>query len=207
MRENLTEIVFILDRSGSMGHLTNDTIGGFNSFIEQQKQEEGEAILTTVLFDDQYDVLHDGVDLNEIQQLTNKEYYARGMTALLDAIGKTINTVHSRLENTDEKYRPSKVIFVITTDGEENCSKEFTREQIKKLVEKQTKEHDWQFLFLGANIDAISTAQSFGISGQFAANYTASSVGTDSLYATLSKSVSNFRGMGEIQENWNSEIK
>ena len=207
MRSNLTEIVFILDRSGSMGSLEKDTIGGFNSFIERQNQEEGDAILTTVLFDDKYEILHDGVSIKDVKQLTNKEYYARGMTALLDAMGKTIITVKNRLNNTDEKYRPSKVIFVITTDGQENCSKEFNRDQIKTLVEQQTKENDWQFLFLGANIDAISTAQSFGIDGKFASNYTASAVGTDSLYSTLSCSVSSYRSKGVIEDDWKDNLK
>jgi len=207
MNNNLTEIVFILDRSGSMGHLVNDTIGGFNSFIEKQKQEEGDAILTTILFDDQYEILHNGVDIKKVKPLTTKEYSARGMTALLDAIGKTINTVGERLNNLPEVYRPSKIIFVITTDGEENSSKEFTQKQIKEMIESQTKERDWQFLFLGANIDAVNTAQSFGINGQFASNYTASSVGTDSLYTSLSRGISNYRGKGIMESNWNADIK
>ena len=173
MKENLTEIVFILDRSGSMSSLTTDTIGGFNSFIDTQKQEDGEAILTTILFDDQYEILHNGVDIKTVKPLTSKEYSARGMTALLDAIGKTINTVGERLNKTNEDDKPSKVIFVITTDGQENSSKEFTQSKVKEMIEHQTNNYSWQFMFLGANIDAVSTAQSFGISGQFASNYTA----------------------------------
>lgn len=207
MKENLTEIVFILDRSGSMGSLTEDTIGGFNTFIENQKKEEGEAILTTILFDDKYEVLHNGVNLKDVKPLTNKEYYARGMTALLDAIGKTINTVGERLSKTKEEDKPSKIIFVITTDGEENSSREFTQLKIKEMIEHQTNKYNWQFMFLGANIDAVGTAQSFGISGQFAANYTASSVGTDALYNTLSKSVSICRSVGILDADWKNELK
>ena len=207
MKENLTEIVFILDRSGSMSSLTTDTIGGFNSFIDTQKQEDGEAILTTILFDDQYEILHNGVDIKTVKPLTSKEYSARGMTALLDAIGKTINTVGERLNKTNEDDKPSKVIFVITTDGQENSSKEFTQSKVKEMIEHQTNNYSWQFMFLGANIDAVSTAQSFGISGQFASNYTANSVGTDSLYRSVSKSVASYRSAGEILDNWNNEIK
>jgi uncharacterized protein YegL len=207
MKENLTEIVFIIDRSGSMANLTNDTIGGFNTFIENQKKEAGEAVLTTILFDDKYEILHDGVDIKKVNPLTDKEYFARGMTALLDAIGKTINTIGERLNKTEEVERPSKVIFVITTDGAENSSSEFTKPQIKEMIEHQTNKYNWQFMFLGANIDAVGTAQSFGISGQFASNYTASSVGTDALYTTLSKSVASYRSVGEVSDNWKDELK
>jgi len=207
MKNNLTEIVFILDRSGSMDSLVADTIGGFNSFIETQKQEYGEALLTTILFDDQYEILHNGVDIKTVKPMTTKEYSARGMTALLDAIGKTINTVGDRLNKLDEDNKPSKVIFVITTDGQENQSKEFSRKKIKEMIEHQTNTYDWQFLFLGANIDAVGTAQSFGISGQFASNYTANSVGTDSLYTSLSKSVCNYRSVGAMDTNWKDDIK
>lgn len=207
MKDNLTEIVFILDRSGSMGNLVNDTIGGFNSFIETQKQEDGEAVLTTILFDDKYEILHNGVDIKTVNPLTTKEYSARGMTALLDAIGKTINTVNERLNNTNEEDKPSKVIFVITTDGQENMSKEFKQAQVKEMIERQTNENKWQFLFLGANIDAVSTAQSFGISANFASNYSANSVGTDALYTTLSKSVASYRDMGVMKDDWNKDIK
>ena len=207
MKNNLTEIVFILDRSGSMGHLVTDTIGGFNAFVEDQKKEDGEAVLITILFDDQYEILHNGVDVKTVSPLTTKEYFARGMTALLDAIGKTINTVGERLNKMEEDNKPSKVIFVITTDGQENSSREFTQPQIKEMIEKQTNTYNWQFMFLGANIDAVSTAQNFGISGQFASNWTASSVGTDSLYRNLSKSVTGYRSGGVIESDWSDDIK
>jgi len=207
MKNNLTELIMILDRSGSMSSLVTDTIGGFNSFIEKQKQEDGEALLTTILFDDKYEVLHNGVDIKTINPLTTNEYSARGMTALLDAIGKTINTVGDRLSKTNEEDKPSKVIFVITTDGQENMSKEFTQSQIKKMVKHQTDKYNWQFVFLGANIDAVGTAQSFGIQGQFASNYTASSAGTDSVYTSLSKNIASYRSVGELSANWNEDIK
>jgi uncharacterized protein YegL len=207
MKENLTEIVFILDRSGSMSNLVTDTIGGYNSFIDTQKQEDGEAVLTTILFDDQYEILHNGVDIKTVKPLTSKEYSARGMTALLDAIGKTINTVGDRLNKTNEDDKPSKIIFVITTDGQENSSKEFTQAKIKEMIEHQTNNYSWQFLFLGANIDAISTAQNFGISSNFASNYTANSIGTQSIYSSLSKSVADYRSVGVVCDNWNDEIK
>ena len=207
MKDNLTEIIFILDRSGSMSRLVEDTIGGFNSFIETQKQEDGEALLTTILFDDQYEILHNGVDIKTVNPLTTKEYSARGMTALLDAIGKTINTVGDRLSKASEDHKPSKVIFVITTDGQENSSKEFNQAQIKKMVKHQTDKYSWQFLFLGANIDAIGTAESFGISGQFASNYSANSIGTDSLYTSLSKNVASYRSVGELSVDWNKDVK
>jgi uncharacterized protein YegL len=207
MKDNLTEIVFILDRSGSMVDLTNDTIGGFNSFIENQKQEPGEAILTTILFDDQYDIFHNGVDIKSIKPLTTKEYFARGMTALLDAIGKTINTVGERLNKTKEEDKPSKVIFVITTDGQENASREFTQPKIKEMIERQTKDYNWQFIFLGANIDALSTAKSFGIQAQFSSNYTANAIGTQSVYDGVTRVVSKYREKGTINNNWKDDIK
>lgn len=207
MKTNLTEIVFILDRSGSMRFLTKDTIGGFNSFIENQKKEEGEALVTTILFDDKYEILHNGINIENITPLTGKEYSARGMTALLDAVGKSINDVGDRLNRTEESERPSKVIFVITTDGQENSSKEFNREQIKEMITRQTDKYNWQFMFLGANIDAVGEAASLGINPVFASNYVASPVGTDSLYATLSKTVSNYRSVGSVDCNWNVDLK
>lgn len=207
MKENLTEIVFILDRSGSMSSLVEDTIGGFNTFIENQKKEKGEALLTTVLFDHDYELLHDGLNLQSVKPLTNKEYYPRGTTALLDAVGRTINTIGDRLNNTPEEEKPSKVIFVITTDGQENSSKEFTRSQIKDMVKHQTEKYDWQFIFLGANIDAVSTAEGFGISGQFASNYTANTMGTRSVYETMSNVVADYRVKGVVLDDWNQDIK
>lgn len=207
MKENLTEVIFILDRSGSMNELTNDTIGGFNTFIEKQKNEPGEALITTVLFDDQYEVLHNGVNLKDVKPLSNKEYFTRGWTALLDAIGKTINTVGARLYNTPEEEKPSNVIMVITTDGEENSSKEFNQAQIKEMIELQTNTYNWEFVFLGANIDAVSTARGFGIKASNAATYTASNIGTQSLYSSVCDSVSSYRATGKMNDDWSKDIK
>jgi len=207
MRDNLTEIVFILDRSGSMDVLVDDTIGGYNSFIETQRNQDGEALITTILFDDRYEILHNGVNIKEIQALTRKEYFARGMTAMLDSIGKAINTVGERLSNTNEEDRPSKVIFVITTDGMENSSVEFKKDQIKSMIEHQIGKYNWQFIFLGANIDAVSEAESLGINAMHAANYTASGLGTRSVYSSISKTVTNCRANGVIDSNWASEVK
>lgn len=190
MKKNLTEMVFILDRSGSMMHLTNDTIGGFNSMIENQKKEEGEAFVTTVLFDDQYELLHDHIDIKEIQPITNKEYYARGMTALLDAVGKTINSIGNRLSATPEDERPDKVIFVITTDGMENASCEFAKSAVKDMIEHQQNKYSWTFMFLGANMDAVGEAASLGINTDFARTYTANTWGTQSVYNAMSCAMS-----------------
>ena len=209
MNNNLTEIVIILDRSGSMQNLATDTIGGFNAFVEGQKKEEGEARLTAVLFDDKYEILHNGVDISDIPILTKKEYYARGMTAMLDAIGKTINDVGERLSKTEEKDRPGKIIFVITTDGLENASREFSKSQIKKMIERQQNEYSWQFLFLGANIDSFSEAGGLGISRDFTANYAASGNGTEMLYSAINTAVGSARKSksGKVAENWAYDLK
>lgn len=193
MKKNLTEMVFILDRSGSMSSLTSDTIGGFNSMIESQKKEDGEAFVTTVLFDDKYELLHDHIDIQEVKELTNKEYFARGMTALLDAVGKTINSIGARLANTEEEKRPEKVIFVITTDGFENASIEFTKAKVKEMIEHQQEKYSWTFMFLGANMDAVGEAASLGIKTDFARTYTATAQGTSSVYTSLSSAMSFMR--------------
>lgn len=185
MKDNLTEIVFILDKSGSMGRLRSDTIGGYNTYIEDQKKEPGEAFLTTVLFDDKYVLLHDHVDLKEVQPLTERDYRPGGCTALMDAIGKTINSVGQRMANAPEEERPAHVIFVITTDGYENASKEFDRAKVKAMIEHQQSKYSWTFLFLGAGIDAYSEAESIGIGGVYTMSVQASKVGTDNLYKSV----------------------
>lgn len=195
MKKNLTEIVFLLDRSGSMGYLTDDTIGGFNSMIEQQKKENGEAYVTTVLFNSNRFVLHDHVDIQEIQPMTHADYMAYGMTALLDAAGATIDSIGERLANTPEEERPEKVIFAITTDGYENDSREYTRDKVKEMIEHQQKKYSWVFMFLGANMDAVAEAGKYGIDSNFAATYTANNIGTSSVYACTSKSLSNLRSV------------
>lgn len=189
MKKNLTEMVFILDRSGSMLRLVSDTIGGFNAMIAEQKKADGEVFVTTVLFDDQYDILHDHVDIQGISPITDKEYYARGCTALLDAVGRTINSVGARLNQTPEDERPEKVIFVITTDGLENASHEFDKKTVRAMIEHQQEKYSWTFIFLGANMDAVSEAEQLGINAGFARNYTADGEGTRSVYTSVSKAM------------------
>jgi uncharacterized protein YegL len=207
MKENLTELVFILDRSGSMSGLETDTIGGFNSMLERQKKESGEAFVTTVLFDDKYEVLHDRYDIKGVNLLTEKEYYVRGSTALLDAIGITINNIGKALSDTKEEDRPGKVLFVIITDGMENSSREFSYEKVKKMVEHQKSKYSWDFIFLGANIDAIKTANSFGISADMATNFVSDSAGTQLNYKIVSEVVSSFRKGKNVDKSWKDEIE
>ena len=193
MRENLTELVFILDRSGSMGGLESDTIGGFNSMITKQQKEEGEAVVSTVLFDDACDVIHDRVPIGEVKQLTDKEYYVRGCTALLDAVGGAIRHIGNVQKYAREEDRPAKTLFVITTDGLENASKQYSFKDVKKMIERQKEKYNWEFLFLGANIDAIEVAGSMGISRDRAANYNCDAVGTALNYEVLEQAVSRVR--------------
>lgn len=170
MADNTTEIVFILDRSGSMGGLEDDTIGGFNSMLAKNKKSEGEAYVTTILFDDKVETLHDREDIKEVKPITENEYYVRGCTALLDAVGRTISHIASVHKSLKEN-KPQKTIFIITTDGQENASKEYNKKTVKDLIEKQKKESGWEFIFLGANIDAAETAESIGIDRKRAVNY------------------------------------
>lgn len=192
MNMELTEIIFLLDRSGSMGGVESDTIGGFNAFIEKQRHLDGETIVTAVLFDDKYEILWNGVQAKEAK-LTDQEYFVRGRTALLDAVGKTILDVGYRLSNTKEDKRPGKVIFVITTDGLENASREFTHQKVKELIKHQQEKYGWEFIFLGANIDAEKEAHFIGINTENAYNYEASEVGIQEMYCRLNESVSEMR--------------
>jgi uncharacterized protein YegL len=192
MNRNLTEIVFLLDRSGSMGGLECDTIGGFNAFIESQRQFQGKTVLTTVLFDDRYEILWNGVDAKEVT-LTEKHYFVRGSTALLDAVGKTILDVGYRLSNTREEERPAKVIFVITTDGLENSSREFTYAKIQELIEHQREKYGWEFIFLGANMDVAREAGSLGIAMENAHAFEASEDGVEKMFHIVSEAVCKFR--------------
>jgi len=206
MKANLTEIIFILDRSGSMSGLESDTIGGYNSFLEAQKKVSGEAHVTTVLFDNLYELLHNGVDIKAVKAITQREYYARGSTALLDAIGKTIMAVGQRLNNTVESEKPSKVIFIITTDGEENSSTEFSHKKINEMISLQQEKYSWEFIFLGANIDAAKEAENLGIKASRSANYMANPKGTSDMYTVMSENIESFRNTGEIKENWSEDI-
>ncbi|WP_078551757.1 vWA domain-containing protein [Bacillus alkalicellulosilyticus] len=181
MKRKVTELVFLLDRSGSMAGLEGDTIGGFNAFLQKQCKEEGETVVTTVLFDDDYEVLWNGTDAKEVK-LTEREYFVRGTTALLDAVGKSIMQVGQRIALTNNEERPEKVIFVITTDGMENASKEFTYPKIKELINHQQEKNNWEFIFMGANIDATEEAGNIGIKVENAYRFEASSQGVESMY-------------------------
>jgi uncharacterized protein YegL len=192
MNMDLTEIIFLLDRSGSMGGLETDTIGGFNGFIEKQIQLEGETIVTAVLFDDKYEILWNGVKAEQVR-LTNREYFVRGYTALLDAVGKTILDVGYRLSRTRAEERPGKVFFVITTDGIENASREFTYAKVKELIRHQQEKYGWEFIFLGANIDAVKEARNIGIRKENAHNYEASEDGIRQIYCVVHESVAESR--------------
>ena len=207
MRENLTEMVFVLDRSGSMRSLTADTIGGFNELIEKQKKLEGDAYVTTVLFDHEYELLHDHVALGEVAPLTDREYFARGSTALLDAVGRTINTVGARLATMPEEERPAHVVFVITTDGMENASCEYTAKQVREMVEHQQQKYSWQFVFLGANMDAVSEAGKLGISAKYAANFAPSRRGVSQMYrVALDEVMCSARVGSDIGSDWKSSL-
>ncbi len=193
MRENLTELVFILDRSGSMGGLESDTIGGFNSMIAKQQKEEGEAVVSTVLFDDRCDVIHDRVPIGDVKKLTEDDYFVRGCTALLDAVGGAIHHIGNVHKYAREEDRPAKTLFIITTDGLENASKEYTFKDVKKMISRQQEKYNWEFLFLGANIDAIEVAGNMGISRDRAANYNCDSAGTALNYEVLERTVARVR--------------
>ncbi len=193
MRENLTELVFILDRSGSMGGLESDTIGGFNSMIAKQQKEEGEAVVSTVLFDDVTDVIHDRVPIGDVKKLTDDDYFVRGCTALLDAVGGAIHHIGNVHKYAREEDRPAKTLFVITTDGLENASKKYSFKDVKKMIERQKKKYNWEFLFLGANIDAVKVAGNMGISRDRAANYNCDEKGTALNYRVLEAAVSKVR--------------
>lgn len=207
MKKRLTELVFILDRSGSMSGLESDTIGGYNSMIEKQKKEEGEAILTTVLFDDRYELLHDRMHIQGTLPITDKEYFVRGTTALLDAIGNTINKIGNAHKHTAKEECPENTMFVITTDGMENASSEFNYEKVRQMIERQKSKYGWEFIFLGANIDAIATAEQFGINEDRATNYNADSEGTLLNYEVISETISNLRTSSAISENWKDRIE
>lgn len=193
MRKGLTEVVFILDRSGSMSGLEADTIGGFNSMIEKQKKEEGEAFISTVLFDDQTEVLYDRVPVGKIEPMNDRQYYVRGCTALLDAIGGAIHHIANVHKYAREEDRPEKTLFIITTDGMENASRIYSVDKVKKMVEKEKEKYGWEFLFLGANIDAIEVAGKFGIDADRAINYECDRKGTALNYKVLSDAVSAVR--------------
>ena len=210
MKTNLTELVFILDRSGSMGGLESDTIGGFNSMLAKQQAQPGECRITTVLFDNQYEVLHDRIDIQLVSPITENEYFVRGNTALLDAVGRTINKISGVQKSTSEDYRADKVLFVITTDGMENASREFDYNKIKSMIERQKSEYSWEFIFLGANIDAVEVAHLFGVARNRAQNFHNDSEGIALNYTVMSEAVSAYRaapnGAG-LDDDWSKAIQ
>ena len=206
MKKNLTEIVFILDRSGSMAGLEKDTIGGFNAMIEKQKRESGEALISTVLFDNETEVIHDRVDLAKIEPLTDQAYYVRGCTALLDAVGGAIHHIGNVHKYAREEDRPEKTLFVITTDGMENASRKYSYEKVRSMIERQKEKYGWEFLFLGANIDAAKEAARFGIQPEFAANYHADSRGTAVIYEAMSDAVCSVRACRPMQADWKKKV-
>lgn len=207
MKKGWTELVFVLDRSGSMSGLESDTIGGFNSLLEKQKQEPGEAIVTTVLFDDRYELLHDRINVRGIGPITGRDYFVRGSTALLDAIGKTITKMINVQRHTAAEEWAEHVLFVITTDGLENASREFSYKKVCQMIEQQKSLCGWEFIFLGANIDAVATAEQFGIARDRAVDYVADSAGTALNYEVISDAVSCMRAESSVPTNWKERIE
>ena len=206
MKKNLTEIVFILDRSGSMGGLEEDTIGGFNAMIEKQKKEPGEAVISTVIFDNVSEVIHDRVDVQEIPLMTREDYWVRGCTALLDAVGDAIHHIGNVHKYAREEDRPEKTVFVITTDGMENASRRYNYHRVRKMIQRQKEEYGWEFLFLGANIDAAKEAARFGISEDRAADYHADSKGTSVIYETVGEAIRHVRTGKAMSSGWKARI-
>ena len=206
MKKNLTELVFILDRSGSMAGLEADTIGGFNAMIEKQRGEPGEAVISTVLFDNETEVIHDRIPLDRVPRLTEKEYYVRGCTALLDAVGGAIHHIGNVHKYAREEDRPEKTLFVITTDGLENASRRYTYDKVKAMIERQREKYGWEFLFLGANIDAAREAARFGIRADCAADYHADSIGTEAVYESVCEAVCQVRRSAPLAADWKQRI-
>ena len=207
MKKNLTEMVFILDKSGSMSGLEADTIGGFNGMIERQKKEEGEALVSTVLFSGESTVIHDRVDLRKIEPLTDRQYFVGGCTALIDAIGGAIHHIGNVHKYAREEDRPEHTIFVITTDGMENASRRYSSDQVKAMVQHQKEKYGWEFLFLGANIDAVETAAHFGISEDRAVRFVSDSAGQALNYAEVSEAVRTVRACAPLTRRWKEKIE
>ena len=207
MRKNLTEMVFILDRSGSMAGMEADTIGGFNSMIEKQKKEEGEAFVSTVLFSYGSTVIHDRVPIEKVEPLTTREYSVGGGTALIDAIGQAIHHIGNVHKYAREEDVPEHTIFIITTDGMENASRLYTSDEVKAMVEKEKKRYGWEFLFLGANIDAVETAQRFGIGADRAVRFHNDRRGIELNYGTISRTIGTMRASAPVAANWKEDIE
>ena len=206
MKNNITELVFILDRSGSMAGLESDTIGGFNAMIEKQKKETGECYISTVLFDNVSEVLHDRVRLSDIKPMTDKEYTVRGCTALIDAIGSAIHHIGNIHKYARPEDVPEHTMFIITTDGMENASQRYNSDEVKKMIERQKEKYGWEFLFIGANIDAVETARRYGINEDRAVNYNADAKGTGILYESVACAVSNVRRCASLDNSWREKM-
>ena len=207
MNGNLTEIVFILDRSGSMAGLEDDTIGGFNAMVEKQKKEPGEAVLSAVLFSNDNTVIYDRTDIRKVEPLTDRQYFVGGSTALLDAIGGAVHHIGNVHKYAREEDRPAKTVFVITTDGMENASRRYSYSQVQQMVKRQQEKYGWEFLFLGANMDAISAARSFGIREDRAVRYACDGAGTSLNFEVASKTIARVRSGQEIEADWCAEIE
>ncbi len=207
MKKNLTEMVFILDKSGSMSGLEADTIGGFNSMIEKQKKEDGEALVSTVLFANESQVIHDRVDLRKIEPMTDRQYYVGGCTALIDAIGGAIHHIGNVHKYARDEDRPEHTIFIITTDGMENASHRYTSDEVKAMVNRQKEKYGWEFLFLGANIDAVETAARFGINEDHAVNFINDRAGQALSYAEVSEAVRTVRSCAPLTRDWKRKIE
>ena len=206
MKNNITELVFILDRSGSMAGLESDTIGGLNSLIEKQKKQDGECFVSTVLFDNESEVLYDRLKLCDIPKMTDEDYTVRGCTALIDALGGAIHHIGNIHKYARPEDVPEHTMFVITTDGQENASHRYTAEQVKKMIECQKEKYGWEFLFIGANIDAVETAARYGIGADRAVNYNSDSKGTQLNYEVMSETICTFRESRPITADWKKKI-
>lgn len=206
MKKDLVELIFILDRSGSMAGLEKETIAGFNRLIQQQKEVQGEALVSTVLFDDRFEVLHNRVSIQKIEHMTSKDYYVRGSTALLDAIGRSILKIRNVHKALEEENKPEKTLFFITTDGMENASVEFNYERVNEYIQLQKEKYGWEFIFIGANIDAIGTAKKFGIDADRAVNYRADKRGTNLNYKVMNETITELRVNKSIRADWKEDI-
>ena len=207
MKKNLTELVFILDKSGSMSGLEKDTIGGFNSMLQRQKEAEGSALVSTVLFSNESTVIHDRADVQKVEPLTEKQYFVGGCTALIDAIGGAIHHIGNVHKYAREEDRPEHTIFVITTDGMENASHRYTSDQVKAMVQRQKDKYGWEFLFLGANIDAVETAAHFGIEESRAVNYHCDPIGQNRVYEGVDRAVRSVRACAKVDIDWKKDIE
>ena len=206
MKNNTTELVFILDRSGSMSGFESDTIGGFNSILEKQKKEDSKCYISTVLFDTDYQLLHDRVDISEMKPMTGDDYCVGGCTALLDAVGRTIRHIAKIHKYARPEDVPEKTLFVITTDGYENASRHFDADEIKRMVEHEKEKYGWEFIFLGADIDAVETAGRIGIDRSRAANYRKDTVGNETMFCSVNEAITMTRSCAPIDDSWKADV-